>query len=122
VTHFVKIKALPLDRHAAGRMNKTESSFAAYLLGCQCNHLIKRFDFEPEKFRLAELTFYTPDFRIVELDDTITFLDVKATVSGKPFYKDDSIVKIKTSAAMHPMYRFGITWKIKSGAWETREY
>ena len=122
MVRIVKIKALPLDRHVSARMNKTETAFAAYLLGAQANKRIQRFDFEPEKFRLAELTFYTPDFRIVELDHSITFLDVKATVDGGPFYKDDSIVKIKTAAAMHPMYMFGITWRMKDGSWETREY
>ena len=126
MTRFVKVKALPLDRHAQERMNRTETAFAAYLLGAQCNNLIKRFDFEPEKFRLGESTIYTPDFRLVELDDTITFLDVKGTTTvngkSKPYYKDDAIVKVKLAATLHPMYAWGITWKLKTGAWEIRQY
>ena len=114
--------AIPLNR-IAGKMNKTESGYAAHLLKLRQQGIIYRFDYEPEKFRLGHDCYYTPDFRIIERENTITFIDVKGTTKRngqhRPFYKDDSIVKIKLSAELHPMYRWGMSWKTPDG-WESK--
>jgi len=79
-----------------GRMNKTEAAYA--------QHLGNRIDlvwwaFEPVKFRLADRTWYTPDFLVMYGDGTIEVHEVKG------FWRDDARVKIKVAAEMYP-FRF----------------
>jgi len=96
------------------KMNGTESAFADYLDGRIQRGEIKRWDFEPEKFRLADNTYYTPDFRVVENDDRIVFIETKG------FWRDDARAKIKIAAALHP-YRFTAAQK-KKGEWKFEHF
>ena len=72
-----------------GVMNKTEQRYAFHLAGLRQAGQIARYDFEPVKLRLADRTFYTPDFRVIIPDGTIEFHEVKG------FWRDDARVKIK---------------------------
>ena len=115
-------KALILARPEA-KMNRTEAAYSAYLLSLLHGGFIRSFDFEPEKFRLGPDCFYTPDFRIVEVDMSISFMDTKGTTKKngkeKPYYRDKSIIKMKLAAELHPMYRWGMAWKTKGG-WDSK--
>lgn len=81
------------------RMNGLERKFAGYLDMLVSNGNIVRWDYEAEKLRLADNTFYSPDFRVVENDGKIIFYETKG------FWRDDARVKIKIAASLHP-YRF----------------
>lgn len=95
-------------------MNKTEMAYAEYLRLLIAAKQIKRFDFEPEKLRLADSTYFIPDFRVIKMDDTVEFHEVKG------FWRDDARVKIKVAAEMHP-YVFKAVKKNKGG-WEYEEF
>ena len=82
--------------HKPGKMNKTEEAFSRVLDSWKAAGEIVRWDFEPEKFRLADNTFYTPDFRVIMIDMRIIFYEVKG------FWRDDARVKIKVAAELHP--------------------
>jgi hypothetical protein len=56
-------------------------------------------DAHPEHLRLADSTFYIPDFRVVTVAGVIEFHEVKG------FLRDDSWAKLKIAVEMHP-YRF----------------
>jgi hypothetical protein len=94
-------------------MNKTEAEFAALLETFRLAGEFERWDFEPEKLRLADRTFYTPDFRAIKPNGEIVFYEVKG------FMRDDAAVKIKVAADIHP-YRFILVKKIKGG-WSYNE-
>jgi len=81
------------------RMNGLERKFAGYLDIQIANGSIVRWDYEAEKLRLADNTFYSPDFRVVENDGKIVFYETKG------FWRDDARAKIKIAAFLHP-YRF----------------
>ena len=71
--------------------------------------------FEAMKLRLADNTFYTPDFAVMTMDMHIEFHEVKG------FWRDDAKVKIKVAAAQFPMFLFcAITKQAKKdgGGWE----
>ena len=93
------------------RSNKTETRYGHYLESARLAGLIARWDFSPEKLRLADSTYYTPDFRVVCNDSTIEFHEVKG------FIRDDAMVKIKVAAECHP-YKFLMVSKTKTG-WKT---
>ena len=90
------------------RMNQTEAAYAKYLEGLRIGRIIHRWDFEPVKLRLADRTYYSPDFRVILPDGTIEFHEVKG------FWRDDARVKIKVAAAQHP-YVFVAVQKAASG-------
>jgi hypothetical protein len=73
---------------------------------------IQAYRFEPIKLRLADRTFYTPDFMVIR-DDQIEFHEVKG------FWEDDARVKIKVAAEMFPEFLF-VAVMYKKREW-TRE-
>lgn len=77
-------------------MNGTESRYAGILeIRKRAGH-IARYDFQPVKLRLADNTFYTPDFRVILPDGLQEMHEVKG------FMRDDAAVKIKVAAEQHP--------------------
>lgn len=88
-----------LGRLKAGQLNKTEAAYQDHL-----NHLkqyadVAWFRFEGVKLRLADNTFYTPDFAVMRDNGQMEMHEVKG------FWQDDARVKIKVAAEMYP-FRF----------------
>lgn len=77
-------------RHEPGKMNKLEAQYAAEKLGGVF------YRFESVKFRLADKTYYTPDFWVMRENGQIEAHEVKG------FWEDDARVKIKVFAEMYP--------------------
>lgn len=101
-------------RPAPGVMNKLEAAYAAHLqIRLRAGEILS-FNYESVKFRLADKTFYTPDFMVVAADDTIEFHEVKG------FWEDDARVKIKVFAALYPFRVVAVT-RVKS-EWKTEEF
>nr|DAH90074.1 MAG TPA: Endonuclease [Caudoviricetes sp.] len=108
-------KVLALGRLPAGVMNKTEAAFAQHLEMLKRAGEIIQYDFEPETFKLAKKTSYTPDFRVLTANRDLIFYDVKG------FWRDDARAKIKICAEQNPMYRFIAVKKAKQN-WEIEEF
>ena len=110
----------PRRRQAPGTMNQTERAYAARLELLQRAGEIKSFRFEPIKFRLADRTFYTPDFMVV-MGDEIQFHEIKGYLP-----EDDANVKIKVAAQMYPEFQFQMVFaEVKRGELritQVREY
>lgn len=90
----VKYGLAKLKRHVG--MNQTEKAYSAWLESEKTANRIAQWDFEPEKLKLAIGTYYTPDFRIINMDGTIEFHETKG------FWTDDARVKIKVASHLHP--------------------
>ena len=105
-----------------GRMNKTEERYSWQLEAKKQAGEVLWWAFEPVKLRLADKTFYSPDFLVVMADSTIEMHEVKQARAGqRTYYTDDSRVKIKVAAAAYPMFGFvGATLRAKrdGGHWE----
>lgn len=91
-------------------MNKWESAYAQHLEARKLNGEIVSYTYESIKFKLADLTYYTPDFFILFPDGSVELHEVKG------FWRDDARVKIKVVAKTFPMFTFIIVTK-DSGAW-----
>jgi len=101
----------PLDEYEG--MNGTERAYAGLLEQQKRDGKVLAWDFEPEKFKLAKRTYYTPDFRVILPDHVVQFHETKG------FWTDDARVKIKVAAALHP-YQFIAVFKLpqkKGGGW-----
>ena len=96
-----------------GRTNKLEAAYEAILKAKMLAGEIKHYAFEALKLRLADNTFYTPDFLVINQSDQIELHEVKG------FMTDDAAVKLKVAAEMHPFRFFLVT---KSGSqWNIKE-
>ena len=80
-------------------MNGTEAAYAALLKVREQAGEVQWFKFEGLKLRLADATFYTPDFAVMAADGVIECHEVKG------HWQDDARVKIKVAASLYP-FRF----------------
>ena len=97
-----------LGRLPAGQMNKTEAAYAAHLEILKRSGDVLWYRFEGLKFRLADNTFLTPDFVVMNRACVVELHDVKG------FMIDDANVKIKVAADQYP-FSFFIIRKQKVG-------
>ena len=107
-----------LGRLKAGTMNKTEQAYAATLEARRAAGEVAWFKFEGVKLRLADNTFYTPDFAVMLADCSLEMHEVKG------FWQDDARAKIKIAADMYPMRFLAIQVKPKKdgGGWSIEEF
>lgn len=103
-----------LGRLKRGAMNKTEAEHARTLELMRNAGAVLWWRFEPMKLRLADLTFYEPDFLVMLADGRLEVHEVKGG-----FITDDAMVKVKVAAEQFP-FTFRLYMKSKKG-WETRE-
>lgn len=102
-----------LGRLKTGQMNKTEAAYATTLEQFKNDGLIQWYRFEGVKLRLADNTFYTPDFAVMAKDGVLEMHEVKGR------WMDDARVKIKVAADTYPLRFFGVTVKPRKdgGGW-----
>lgn len=95
-------------------MNRTEAQYGDYLELEKMQGAIVDYRYEALKLRLADATFYTPDFLVV-YDDRFECHEVKG------FWRDDARVKIKVAAAMYPWIKF-VAVSRKKRQWEFEKF
>jgi hypothetical protein len=88
-----------LGRLKSGQRNKTEAAYESLLEARKRAGEIAWYRFEGVKLRLADNTFYTPDYAVMLTDGRMEMHEVKG------FWVDDARVKIKVAAEMYP-FRF----------------
>jgi hypothetical protein len=107
-----------LGRMKAGAMNKTEASYGAHLESRKRAGEIAWYRFEGIKFRLAENTFYTPDFAVLLTNGELECHEVKG------HWQDDARVKVKVVADQYPLRFIAVTAQTKKagGGWSVEEF
>lgn len=85
-----------LGRLKTGQMNKSEEAYSRHLEAEKHAGRVKWWRFEGVKFRLADNTFYSPDFAVMLPCGTMQMREVKG------FMMDDANVKIKVAAEIYP--------------------
>ena len=107
-----------LGRLKVGQMNKTEAAYGHHLQQLQTAGEILWHAFEGVKLRLADNTFYTPDFAVMRADGQLEMHEVKG------FWQDDARVKIKVAASMYPFKFIALKAKPKKdgGGWAVEEF
>ena len=109
---------LALGRLKAGAMNKTEAEYGQLLERLKASGDVLWYRFEGVKLRLADATFYSPDFAVMRADGRLQMVEVKG------FMLDDANVKLKVAAGMYP-FEFLLVrkrQKSKGGGWNTEAF
>lgn len=107
-----------LGRLKTGVMNKTEAAYAASLEFRKIAGNVAWYKFEGVKLRLADNTFYSPDFFVMLSDGQLEAHEVKG------FWRDDAKAKIKIAADMYPFRFVAVKVKAKKdgGGWAIEEF
>lgn len=103
-----------LGRLKQGEMNNTEKLYERHLKDRQHLGEIDWFKFEGIKLRLADNTFYSPDFFVMLSTGVLQVHEVKG------HWEDDARVKIKVAASIYP-FQFIAVKKDRSG-WLFEEF
>ena len=115
-------KLQALGRLPTGRMNNLEFDYSKKLELGKIAGDVLWYAFESMKFRLADNTYYTPDFIVMRGDRTLEVHEVKGHAR---IFQDDAKVKIKVAASMMPIFKFKVVIPIpknKGGGWDVIEY
>ena len=110
-----------LGRLKVGAMNRTEAAYEQVLAGRLSAGEISWYKFEGWKFRLADNTFYSPDFAVMLASGALECHEVKGAMV---IFQDDAKVKVKVAAEMHPCAFKVVVPRRKAdgGGWEVKEY
>lgn len=112
-----RIRARSRPRRKPGQMNKLEAEYAQHLEILKQAGEIQEYYYEAVKLRLADRTFYSPDFLVVTKEG---YLEIHET---KGFMEDDAAVKVKVVADKYPFRVLLIYKKPKKagGGWRIQE-
>ena len=109
---------LALGRLKTGQMNKTEQAYGDCLEQRKQAGEIAWYKFEGIKLRLADNTFYTPDFAVMGVGGEMEMHEVKG------FWRDDARAKIKIAADLYPFRFIAVQAAPKKagGGWTIEEF
>ena len=112
--------------HRKQGMNKLEQRYAELLDAQKLTGEIIEYVYEGIKLRLADNTFYTPDF-VVITNEYVTLVEIKArwkSASGASVthWEDDARVKYKIAAERYWWFRFAHAYCDKDHGWQTEYF
>ena len=107
-----------LGRLKVGAMNKTEAAYGQLLEQRKFAGEVAWYKFEGVKLRLADNTFYTPDFAVMLAGGQMEMHEVKG------HWQDDARAKIKIAADMYPFRFIALKAKAKKhgGGWAEEDF
>lgn len=104
-----------LGRLPKGTQNKTEAAYEDRVLKpAMLSGDVAWYRFEGVKLRLADKTFYEPDFFVMRRNGELEVIEIKG------FWTDDARVKIKVAAAQYP-FQFIAVQRVK-GEWKEERF
>lgn len=105
---------LALGRLKTGERNRTEAAYENLLESRLRAGEVAWFKFEGVKLRLADNTFYTPDYAVMLSSGLMEMHEVKG------FWQDDARAKIKIAADLYPFRFLAVRPKPKKdgGGWD----
>lgn len=96
-------------------MNKLEQAWANELELAKRAGEVLDYRYEAVKLRLADKTFYTPDFMVIQKDGTIRFDETKG------FMREAARVRLNVAVDCYPQFRFRLIQK-KKGQWNVKDF
>jgi len=111
-------RSFALGRRKMGQMNQTEEAYGNHLELLRRAGEVEWYRFEGLKLRLADNTFFTPDFAVMLQGGLMELHEVKG------HWEDDARVKIKVAADQYP-FVFRAVKKLPKkagGGWAYEEF
>lgn len=125
---FARARSLPRakgarPRQATERMNKGETLYSEHLDRLRAAGALAAWWYEPLNWRMADNTYYRPDFLVMRDDGALELHEVKGRKNGKDgkpdtFWKEeDAWLKLKIVAEQAP-FPLCVVWPRRDGGWE----
>lgn len=108
-------KAVSRTPRIPGRMNQTEQRYAQRLTARQRTGDIAAWVYEGMKLKLADKTWYTPDFVVILANGEMELHEIKG------FMEDDSAVKIKVTSRIYWWFRILVVKEKPKHVWHLTE-
>jgi hypothetical protein len=110
---------LARGRLKPGQLNKTEQAYAAHLELLRHAGEVIWFKAHAMKLRLADNTFYSPDFTVLAADCVLEQHEVKGGI-----WEDDARAKIKIAAELFPFRFKALKARAKKhgGGWQEEDF
>lgn len=102
----------------ASKMNKLEVAYAQHLDALRHAGKVLWWKYEAVGLRLADKTFYHPDFMVLTAEGVLEIVEIKGRKGDSYYCMDDAKVKIKVAASQFPL-RFFIVWPARTGGWNS---
>lgn len=103
-------------RRVPGVMNRLEADYAAHLDGLIVSGDIITWRYEPLKLKLADKTYYSPDFLVIAADLGVELHEVKG------FMREDAAIKLKVAAETFAFFKFFLATRRRvRDPWDVRE-
>jgi hypothetical protein len=117
--YFTKARRPP---HRRQGMNKAEEKYAAVLEAQKLAGDIDAYVYEGIKLKLADNTYYSPDF-VVVTPEYVTLIELKARWRKRDgtsvtHWEDDARVKYKVAAEQFWWFRFAVVYYDKAHGWK----
>ena len=94
--------------------NKTEKAYADYLEVLRLDREIRHWEYEPIRLKLADRTWYKPDFMVINNDMEIEFHETKG------YMREAARVRINVAAEKYPFFIFYLIYSRKGG-WDINQ-
>lgn len=107
--------AFARGRQPVRGMNKTEAAYDAHLQALHAAGDVLWHRFEPLKLRLADGSYYKPDFGVLTRDCLFEIHETKG------FWREAARVRIKVAAELFP-FKFIAVTRTKGGGWQREEF
>lgn len=101
-------------RHVPGRMNGTEKRYAQRLENRRLAGEVAGYWFESVKFRLADKTWYAPDFLVMLADGTLELHETKGWI------EEDAAVKMKVTSEVFWLFKLVLVREKPQNVWTLR--
>jgi hypothetical protein len=104
-------------------MTKLEAAYGEQLEADKLAGRIAKYQFESVRLKLADLTYYNPDWYVLCADGTVELVEVKGSWNAPN--QDKSRVKLKVAAEQYPEFRFVAITRLPKkagGGWEREEF
>lgn len=117
------------QRRVPGERNKVEAAYEQHLDTLHKAGLIDGFKFEGIKIKLADKTFWTPDFIVFAQDGVVELHDTKGTKTKTradgskdktPWIEEDAKIKLKLASELFPFRVFAV-FKTPDG-WQKQQF
>lgn len=110
-------------RRDPGSMTGVEKRYMEFLDEEKAAGRILGYRYGSIKLRLADTTFYTPDFAVYRTDETVELVEVKGSWNAP--HQEDSRVKLKVAAEQYREFQFAAVVpkpKRDGGGWDREEF
>ena len=96
-------------------MNRTEERYADHLALLKAAGRIANYWYESLKFRLADRTWYAPDFLVMLPDGSLELHEVKG------YMEEDAAVKLKVVSELYWAFPLRLVREAKGGTWNVTD-